>query len=71
MAPSKLLALAAALRDALEDPQTLKPETNEEKEARLDLIDMIPELNAALIGDANMLKEVAWSVCCIQSLLQS
>lgn len=62
MAPNNLVALAAAVREALAAPQTLIAESKEEKEARLDLIDMIPEFNAALIGDANVLRELAWSV---------
>ena len=37
-------------------------EWHEEQEARLDLIDLIPELNAALVGDTEHLRELAWSV---------
>ncbi|KAH7391258.1 S-adenosyl-L-methionine-dependent methyltransferase [Cadophora sp. MPI-SDFR-AT-0126] len=61
MAPNNLVALAAAVREALAAPQTLIAESKEEKEARLDLIDMIPEFNAALVGNANVLRELAWS----------
>ena len=62
MAPNNLVALAAALREALAAPESLTAESKEEKEARLDLIDMMPEFNASLIGDANVLRELAWSV---------
>lgn len=62
MAPNNLVALAAALREALAAPESLIAESKEEKEARLDLIDLIPELNAALVGNANVLRELAWSV---------
>ena len=69
MAPSNLVALAAAMREALATPENLIAVSREEKEARLDLIDMIPELNAALVGDSQVLLELAWSVrqllCCI------
>ncbi len=62
MAPNNLIALAASLREALAAPESLVAESKEEKEARLDLIDLIPELNAALVGNANVLRELAWSV---------
>lgn len=62
MAPNNLLALAAALREALAVPESLVPVSREEQEARRDIIDLIPELNATLIGDAEVLRELAWSV---------
>jgi hypothetical protein len=62
MAPNSLVALAAAMREALATPESLIAASREEKEARLDLIDMIPELNAALVGDSQVLLELAWSV---------
>ena len=62
MAPNSLVALAAAMREALAAPESLIAISREEKEARLDLIDMIPKLNAALVGDSQILLELAWSV---------
>lgn len=62
MSTNNLIALVAAVRDALATPQSLAALTPEEQEARLDLIDLIPELNARLIGDVQHLRELAWSV---------
>lgn len=62
MPANSLVALVAAVREALATPQSLKASTSEEQEARLELIDLIPELNAALIGDVEHLRELAWSV---------
>ncbi|KAH8800400.1 O-methyltransferase [Xylogone sp. PMI_703] len=61
MSANNLVALAAAVREALATPQSLEPTTPEEQEARLDLIDLIPELNAALVGNVEHLRELAWS----------
>jgi len=57
---TKLVALATAVREALATPQSLIASSPEEKEARLDLIDLIPELNAALVGDVEYLRELSW-----------
>lgn len=62
MAPSSLVTLAAALREALAAPENLVAVSKEEREARRDLIDLVPEFNAALIGDGQVLRELAWSV---------
>lgn len=62
MASNKLVALAVAVKEALANPASLQGGSKEEKDARLDLIDMIPELNARLIGDANTIRALAWSV---------
>ncbi len=62
MSANSLVALVAAVREALATPQSLKASTSEEQEARVELIDLIPELNAALIGDVEHLRELAWSV---------
>jgi len=62
MAANSLVSLAAAVREALAKPQSLSPSSAEEQKARLDLIDLLPELNAALIGDIESLRELAWSV---------
>lgn len=59
---SDLVALAKAVREALATPQKLIATTSEEQEAHLDLIDLIPELNATLVGDIEYLRELAWSV---------
>ncbi len=62
MATNSLISLAAAVREALAKPQSLSASSLEEQEARLDLIDLLPELNAALVGDIEYLRELAWSV---------
>ena len=62
MATNSLVSLAAAVREALAEPQSLSASSAEEQEARLDLIDLLPELNAALVGDIEHLRELAWSV---------
>lgn len=62
MSTNKLIALAAAVREALATSQSLIASSPEEQEARLELIDLIPELNAALLGDVEHLRELAWSV---------
>ncbi len=60
--PNNLIALVAAVREALANPQSLVASSPAEKEARLDLIDLIPELNATLVGDVEHLRELSWSV---------
>jgi hypothetical protein len=62
MAPNNLVTLAATLRKALAGPESLVAWSKEEEEARRDIIDLIPELNATLVGDAEVLRELAWSV---------
>jgi hypothetical protein len=62
MSKNNLVALVAAVREALATPQSLIASTSEEQEARLDMTDLIPELNAALVGDTEHLRELAWSV---------
>jgi hypothetical protein len=57
-----LITLVAAVREALATAQSLVASSSEEQEARLDLIDLIPKLNAALVGDTEHLRELAWSV---------
>jgi len=46
---SNLVALAATLRDALNDP--LVVESRAEQDARLEIIDMLPALNRKLVGE--------------------
>jgi hypothetical protein len=60
--PTNLIALVAAVREALATSQSLVASTSAEKEARLDLINLIPELNATLVGDVEHLRELSWSV---------
>jgi hypothetical protein len=62
MVTNSLVSLAAAVRSTLAKPQSLSASSAEEQEARLDLIDLLPELNAALVGDIEYLRELAWSV---------
>ena len=62
MPTNSLVALTAAVREALTTPQSLEASSPKEQEARLELIDLIPELNAALIGDVEHLRELAFSV---------
>ncbi|PMD67408.1 S-adenosyl-L-methionine-dependent methyltransferase [Hyaloscypha bicolor E] len=61
MVTNSLVSLAAAVRSALAKPQSLSASSAEEQEARLDLIDLLPELNAVLVGDIEYLRELAWS----------
>ncbi|KAF4633016.1 hypothetical protein G7Y89_g5105 [Cudoniella acicularis] len=61
MSTNNLVSLAAAVRQALATPQSLVASSPEEQKARLDLIDLVPELNATLIGDVEHLRELAWS----------
>ena len=51
MAPNGLVTLAAALREALAEPESLVAVSIEEQEARRDIIDLIPEFNAAVVRD--------------------
>jgi len=62
MATSNLVSLAAAVRETLASPQTLVPQSKAEEEARLDLLDLLPDLNRKLKGEFQNLREIAWSV---------
>ena len=62
MVENGLVALASTLRQLLAAPKSLVPESKEEQDARLDIIDMIPELNRTLLGDKQTLRDLAWSV---------
>ncbi len=62
MPANSLVSLAAAVTEALAKPESLLASSPEEQKARLDLIDLLPELNAALVGDVEHLRELAWSV---------
>jgi hypothetical protein len=60
MPPTNLVALAAALRDALDSP--LVADSSAELEARLDILDMIPLLTRKLVGEAQVIRDMAWEV---------
>lgn len=62
MVENGLVALAATLKNLLASPQSLVPESKAEHDARLDIIDMIPDLNRTLVGDKQTLRDLAWSV---------
>jgi hypothetical protein len=62
MAENGLVSLAATLKKLLASPHTLVPESKAEHDARLDIIDMIPDLNRTLVGDKQTLRDLAWSV---------
>lgn len=57
---SPLIVLAKSLREALDTPLTAG--TKEEKEARLEILDMLPILNRKLVGDVQAILDMAWGV---------
>lgn len=61
MSPS-LISLAHSLREALASPASLQAESEAEKNARLDILDMIPDLNRTLIGEFQALRDMSMSV---------
>jgi hypothetical protein len=61
MPPVNLVALAASLREVLDSP--LVAESDVDREARLDIIDMIPVLNRKLVGEVQTIRDMAWEVC--------
>jgi hypothetical protein len=62
MASSNLVALAASLKEALASPQSLAATTKEEEDARLDIIDMLPDLKRVLLGEFQNLWDLSWGV---------
>jgi hypothetical protein len=60
MPPVNLVALAASLREALDSPLVL--ESDADREARLDIIDMIPVLNRKFVGEGQTIRDMAWEV---------
>jgi hypothetical protein len=62
MSENGLVALASTLRQLLASPESLVPTTKAEHDARLDIIDMFPDLNRTLLGDKQTLRDLAWSV---------
>jgi hypothetical protein len=61
MPENGLVALAATLKELLASAH-LTPESKADHDARLDIIDMIPDLNRTLVGDKQTLPDLAWSV---------
>jgi hypothetical protein len=62
MTENGLVALASTLRELLASPKSLVPGSKAEQDARLDIIDMIPDLSRTLLGDKQTLRDLAWSV---------
>lgn len=58
MSTASLATLAASLREALDAPLDLQNKA--EREARLEIIDMIPALNRKLIGEVQTIRDMAW-----------
>ncbi|PVH73053.1 S-adenosyl-L-methionine-dependent methyltransferase [Cadophora sp. DSE1049] len=66
MSPLNLVTLAASLREALDSP--LDIQSKAEREARLEIIDMIPALNRKLIGEVQTIRDMAWEWLNVLSL---
>jgi hypothetical protein len=62
MTENRLVGLAAAMRAALSGPSGTTPTDSASRTARLDIIDMIPDLNRALIGERDTIRNMTWSV---------
>lgn len=62
MSENPLVALAAAMRIALSTPLEPATEDKEGQTARLDIIDMIPDVQRALIGEQATIRNLTWSV---------
>jgi hypothetical protein len=60
MADNPLIALAAAMRTALATPVDVSDKAAQT--ARLDIIDMVPDLQLKLIGEQAMIRNMTWSV---------
>lgn len=60
MAEHPLIALAATMRIALATPIAVIDKAAQT--ARLDIIDMIPDLQLQLIGAQAMIRDMTWSV---------
>ena len=65
MAEHPLVALAATMRTALATP--IAATDKAAQTARLDIIDMIPDLQLQLIGAQAMIRDMTWSVKAILS----
>jgi hypothetical protein len=62
MSENPLVVLAAAMRTALSTSLQTATKDKAGQRARLDLIDMIPDLQRALIGDRATIRDMTWSV---------
>lgn len=62
MSENHLVELAAAMRTALSQPVAVTDKAAQT--ARLDLIDMIPDLQRALIGEQAFIRDLTWQVRC-------
>jgi hypothetical protein len=60
MAENPLIALAAAMRTALATPVDVSDKAAQT--ARLDIIDMVPDLQLKMIGEQAMIRNMTWSV---------
>lgn len=60
MSNKLLINLAASMRAALSTP--VEAATKEDQKARLDIIDMIPQLQRKLVGDRDTIRNMTWSV---------
>lgn len=68
MPENPLIALAAAMRTALSQP--VAADDKAAQMARLDLIDMIPDLQRSLIGEQAFIRDLTWQVNCHPTLLE-
>jgi hypothetical protein len=62
MSENPLVALANAMRNALYTSLETAPKDKASQRARLDIIDMIPDLQRALIGERDTIRNMTWSV---------
>lgn len=63
MSEHTLVALASAMRGVLSTPAGTATATDPASEtARMDLIDMIPDLERALIGERDTIRNMTWTV---------
>jgi hypothetical protein len=62
MSENPLVALANAMRNALSTSLETAPKDKASQRARLDIIDMIPDLQRALIGERDTIRNITWSV---------
>lgn len=62
MSENPLIELAAAMRNALDTSLEVSTADKAGQTARLDLIDMIPDLQRILIGEQATIRNMTWSV---------
>jgi hypothetical protein len=62
MSENHLVALAGAMRTALSTSLETAPKDKASQRARLDIIDMIPDLQRALTGERDTIRNMTWSV---------